>query len=168
MSTLHRHSAPARQQRLFLLFAVGAERYALDVREVAEVLPLRRLRPVPATPAWVAGLLAHRGTLLPVLDISQLLGGQPATQRTSTRLVLVHYQPRDSTERHLLGLILERAAETLRCAPEEFRAYGLDTPDAPYLGPVYQDARGLVQWLRVADLLNAEARALLFPPERTA
>lgn len=154
--------------RLFLLFAVGEGRYALDVREIVEVLPLRRLKPLPRAPAWVAGLLAHRGELLPVLDLCQLMSDRPARRLTSTRLVLVHYRPDGAASERPLGLILERAGETLRCAPQAFRDYDLDTPDAPYLGPVYQDARGLVQWVRVADLLSAEAQALLFPTEAPA
>ncbi|MEO4046775.1 chemotaxis protein CheW [Pseudomonas sp. CAU 1711] len=155
----------ARAESLFLLFAVGAERYALEAREVAEVLPLRRLRPLPRAPAWVAGLLAHRGELLPVLDLSQLLLDQAAARRTSTRLALVHYRVADAGEARLLGLILEHAGETLRCAAQDFRDYGLDNPEARYLGPVYQDARGLVQRVRVADLLDYAVRALLFPAE---
>lgn len=152
--------------KLFLLFRIGGERYGLEAGEVAEVLPLRRLKPIPQTPPWVAGVFAHRGNLVPVLDLSALLGGQPAAARTSTRTVLVHY--RRGAEAHLLGLILEQATETLRCNPAEFRDYGLDNQGAPYLGPVYQGAQGLVQWVRVQDLLPAAVQALLFPPVTAA
>ena len=61
----------------------------------------------------------------------------PGPLRTSTRLVLVHY----GGDRQL-GLILEQATDTLRCRPDEFQPYGLDNADAPYLGPVRQDAWG--------------------------
>ena len=40
---------------------------------------------------------------------------------------------------------------------------GLDNRQAPYLGPVREDAQGLLQWVRVADLLDEQVRALLFP-----
>ncbi|MCY1538489.1 hypothetical protein D9M68_740330 [compost metagenome] len=66
-------------------------------------------------------------------------------------------------ESRWLGLILEQATDTLRCRPEEFRDYGLEQGEARYLGPVYQGAGGLVQRIRVADLLPDEVRALLFP-----
>jgi chemotaxis-related protein WspB len=62
-----------------------------------------------------------------------------------------------------LGLILEQATETLRCAPDEFKEYGLDNRQAPYLGPVRGDALGLLQWIRVQDLLTDAVRELLFP-----
>lgn len=158
-----RTDAPSQASRLFLLFSSGGARYGLAAGEVAEVLALRRLRPIAQAPVWVAGIFSHRGSLVPVLDLGALLAGQPAAPRTSTRIVLVHYRRGDEGPAQLLGLIVERASETLRCAPSEFRDYGLDNQGAPYLGPVYPGPHGLVQWVRVADLLPAEVQALLFP-----
>ncbi|MGH8353401.1 MAG: chemotaxis protein CheW [Pseudomonas sp.] len=157
-----RAGARAQASKLFLLFRLGAERYALEAREVAKVLPWVRLKPIAQAPPWVAGVFAHRGELVPVLDLGLLLGGQPALARTSTRTVLVHY--RRGAQAHLLGLLLEQATDTLRCNPADFRDYGLDNQGAPYLGPVFEGAQGLVQWVRVQDLLPAAVQALLFPP----
>lgn len=158
-----RSAAMAEANKLFLLFSCAGARYGLEVGEVAEVLPLRRLQPIAQAPAWVAGIFSHRGTLVPVLDLSALMAGRPAALRTCTRMVLVHYRRDDEGPAHLLGLIAEQTSDTLRCPPSEFHDYGLDSQGAPYLGPVYQGPQGLVQWVRVQDLLPAEARALLFP-----
>lgn len=149
--------------RLFLVFRIGEQRFALDTHEVAEVLPRLPLKPIAHTPAWVAGVLAHRGALVPVIDIGALMFARPAPSRTSTRLVLVHYRADPARPDLLLGLILERASDTLRCAPEDFRPYGLDNREAPYLGPVREDAHGLLQCIGVQDLLTDQARQLLFP-----
>lgn len=153
------------QGRLFLVFRVGGERFVLDTREIAEVLPRVPLKPIAHTPAYVAGVLAHRGALVPVIDVSALSFGTPAPQRTSTRLVLVHYRFDPARPDLLLGLILEQASDTLRCDPAEFRAYGVDNREAPYLGPVRKDAQGLMQWIGVQDLLDDTVRALLFPAD---
>ncbi|PVZ35181.1 chemotaxis protein CheW [Pseudomonas sp. CC120222-01a] len=156
------HSSPAALARakgtLYLQFRLNQQRFALDVREVIEVLPRRPLKPIAQAPAWVAGILAHRGVLVPVVDLSALSFAQPAAERTSTRLVLVRYR-----REQVLGLILEQATETLRCMPDEFQPYGLDNGEAPYLGPVRQDAQGLLQRIEVDDLLPDSVRELLFP-----
>lgn len=158
-----RTRAPARAVRgnLYLQFRMGGDRYALDVREVVEVLPLRQLKQVPEAPSWVAGVFSHRDVLVPVLDLGVLAFGQAAQVRTSTRLVLVNY-PLDERTRWL-GLILEQATDTLRCRADEFHDYGLEPGRARYLGPVYQGNDGLVQRIRVAELLPGEVRAVLFP-----
>ncbi|NUT73617.1 purine-binding chemotaxis protein CheW [Pseudomonas sp. C1C7] len=148
---------------LFLVFRIGSERYALRATEVAEVLPRVPLKPIARAPHWVAGVFAWRGAVVPVIDLSALTFGAPAQARTSTRLVLVHYRVDESAPAQLLGLILEQATDTLRCDPADFQPYGLDNPQAPYLGPVRNDELGLLQWVRVADLLDERVRALLFP-----
>ncbi|WP_053117512.1 chemotaxis protein CheW [Pseudomonas sp. P1.31] len=158
-----RNVAPLAKQVLFLLFRIGSERYALRATEVAEVLPRLPLKPIARAPQWVAGVFAYRGAVVPVIDLSALTFGQPAEARTSTRLVLVHYRPDESQPGQWLGLILEQATDTLRCNPQDFQPYGLDNREAPYLGPVREDAQGLVQWVRVNDLLDDGVRALLFP-----
>jgi chemotaxis-related protein WspB len=158
-----RGAARPAKQSLFLVFRIGNERYALQAIEVAEVLANLPLKPIPRAPEWVAGVFAYRGVVVPVIDLSALTFGQPAEARTSTRLVLVHYRPDEATPSRLLGLILEQATDTLRCNPADFQPYGLDNRQAPYLGPVREDAQGLLQWVRVADLLDEQVRVLLFP-----
>ncbi|WP_458725689.1 chemotaxis protein CheW [Pseudomonas mandelii] len=162
LAAKHSTVMPARHA-LFLLFRIGNERYALQAREVAEVLPRLPLKPIAKAPDWVAGVFAYRGAVVPVIDLSALTFGEPAQSRTSTRLVLVHYWPDEQTPSQLLGLILEQATDTLRCNPADFKPYGVDNRQAPYLGPVREDAQGLLQWVRVADLLDEQVRALLFP-----
>lgn len=160
-----RGAAPAAKKALFLVFRIGGERYALKATEVAEVLPRLPLKPIAHAPLWVAGIFAHRGAMVPVVDLCALTFGTAAQARTSTRLVLVNYQPQPWLEARWLGLILEQATDTLRCDPAEFQPYGLANREAPYLGPVREDALGLMQWIGVADLLTDDVRALLFASE---
>ena len=160
-----RGAVPAAKKALFLVFHIGTERFALKATEVAEVLPRVPLKPIAHAPVWVAGIFAHRGALVPVIDLSALTFGTPAQTRTSTRLVLVNYQPQPWIEARWLGLILEQATDTLRCGLEEFKAYGLDNRESPYLGLVREDALGLMQWIGVNELLTEPVRTLLFSAE---
>ena len=158
-----RGAAPTARQSLFLVFSIGNDRYALQATDVVEVLPRLPLKPIARAPSWVAGVFAWRGTVVPVIDLCALAFGQSAEPRTSTRLVLVRYQSDAQHAGQVLGLILEQATDTVRCDPADFKPYGLDNRQAPYLGPVREDAQGLLQWVRVNDLLDESVRALLFP-----
>ena len=146
---------------LFLLFGLARDRYVLDVSQVAEVLPLVDIRQMPQAPTAVAGILNYRGTPVPVIDVSQLTLGRPAERRLSTRIVLVHYPGADGRPR-LLGLIAERATQTVRREEKDFVASGVTSEGASYLGPVVADARGLLQWLDVRTLLPPAVRDVLF------
>ena len=105
MTGLHSSPAAAASAKgtLYLQFCLNQQRFALDVHDVIEVLPRRPLKPIAQAPAWVAGILAHRGVLVPVIDLGALSFGQPAAERTSTRLVLVRYRGDQ-----VLGLILNK------------------------------------------------------------
>jgi chemotaxis signal transduction protein len=61
----------------------GASRYALELRWVREVVSLGFITSVPTAPPAVSGVFNLHGAILPVLDISGLLGdecGPPARQ----------------------------------------------------------------------------------------
>jgi chemotaxis-related protein WspB len=149
---------------LFLLFQLDDDRYALPATQVAEVLPLRAMKHIPNAPAWVAGAFSYRGVPVPVIDVSMLALGRPARQRLSTRMVMVHY-PMSGAGSHLLGLVLEKTTETVQCDPGAFAPYGIDNDGARYLGPVLADPHGLIQWIKVTDLLTESVQALLFPTQ---
>ena len=63
---------------LFLLMQLDGDRYALDIRQVAVVLPLVDLRAVPGAPPAVAGIIDYGGAPVPVIDLAQLLANRPA------------------------------------------------------------------------------------------
>jgi chemotaxis-related protein WspB len=146
---------------LFLVFQLGGERYVLEAADVAEVLPLVAIRPIPGAPAGIAGVLNFRGRPVPVVDLGQLALSRPTQHRLSTRIILVHY-PAAGGEKELLGLIAERVTETVRRERSDFAPPGVTSPGAPYLGPVASDAKGLLQWVVVERLLPEPARAALF------
>jgi chemotaxis-related protein WspB len=149
---------------LFLLFQLDNDRYALPAAQIAKVLPLVELKLIPDAPEWVAGVFSYQEAPVPVIDVSMLALGRPAQRRLSTRTVLVHY-PHSGVQSHLLGLIVEKTTQTLQCDPDAFTAYGVDNVGARYLGPVLADPRGLIQWIKVTDLVPKPVQAQQFPAQ---
>ena len=142
---------------LFLVFHLGEDRYMLDVRQVAEILPLVDIMALPQSPPGVAGIFNYCGELVPAVDLSQIMLGRPAQRRLHTRIVLVRYNRENSTTQ-LLGLIVERVTDTKQLQESDFSAPGVS---APQLGPVITDQRGLAQRIEVEQLLPASVRELL-------
>jgi chemotaxis-related protein WspB len=145
---------------LFLQFEMGPDRYVLAASAVREVLPLVDVRPVPHAPAGVAGVVNCRGSLVPVIDLSLLVLGQPARRCLSTRMILVDY-PDGRGGRQPLALIAERATRTIERKPEAFAHCGITNPLTPYLGAAASDDQGLVQQIEVEHLLPASMRGAL-------
>jgi hypothetical protein len=95
---------------LVLIFRVSESRYAIPCRRIIEVIPLVTLRPVTQAPAWICGSFVFRGTLTPVIDLCQLIGGYPCPLRLSSRVILTDCaQPNGHDIK--MGLLAEHVTE---------------------------------------------------------
>ena len=137
---------------LCLAFRLEEERYALDVGQIVEVLPLVQIRRVSHAANGVAGVILYRGTAMPVVDLSQLLVGRPSHRRLSTRIVVVR-RTRASADIEMIGLIAEGATETLRVDAQSSTAMTDKRAQTNALGPIRVDRHGLIQQLDLEALL---------------
>jgi chemotaxis-related protein WspB len=162
---------------LLLTFTAGANRYAVDVARVVEVVPRVELRPVPHAPAFLAGLLGYRGKVVAVIDLSVLLDAPPCPDRLSTRIILVNAMPGDHNRRNpdrhdsaehsgralsdpdpdldILGLVAERVSDLITVRPEQVSPPAVQLPQAPYLGAIVQTDDGIVQLIAVEKFREA-------------
>jgi purine-binding chemotaxis protein CheW len=75
-----------------LVFRLLRERYAIELREVSETLPLTRCTPIPGAPPQFQGVINLRGELRAVLDLGRLLG-LPAADEKDLGFVLILSRP---------------------------------------------------------------------------
>jgi chemotaxis-related protein WspB len=161
---------------LLLTLTAGANRYAVDVARVVELVPRVELRPVPHAPAFLAGLLGYRGKVVPVIDLGLLLGAAPCPDRLSTRIILVNDPSGDHNQREddraspagepgqprprldpdrdgqLLGLIAEQVSDLVPVRPEQVVPAPVHLPQAPYLDAIAQTEQGFVPLIAVSKL----------------
>lgn len=71
-----------------LVLRVGAEEYAVRLREIAGFHVKKKIAGFPSPVPELLGLLATRGTLVPVYDLSALLGY--STSRTKATILLAN------------------------------------------------------------------------------
>jgi chemotaxis-related protein WspB len=142
---------------LFIVFQLGQDRYALDARELVEILPLMQVKRLPQAAVGIAGILDYHGVTLPVIDLSELALGRKALERTSTRVLIA-----ELANGRRLALIAERANEMLQRESTDFTATAVAVDAAPYLGPITRDARGIVQWIAPEKLFSTAVHDALF------
>jgi purine-binding chemotaxis protein CheW len=56
-----------------IIFVLGGERFAVELRWVREIFPLGPITPVPGAPAAFAGAVNFRGAIVPVLRAGTML-----------------------------------------------------------------------------------------------
>jgi len=64
--------------RNVIVFAIGAARFAVELRWVREVVTLGFVTAVPTAPPALGGVCNLHGTILPVLDVAALLDQAPS------------------------------------------------------------------------------------------
>jgi chemotaxis-related protein WspB len=144
---------------LFLLFQIANDVYALDTRQIVEVLPLVNVKRIPQAPKAVSGLFTYHGTTIPLVDLSQLVSDIESHRVMSTRIVVLRYSDPRGRER-TLGLIIEKTRSTLRRSETDFEE--TDVAGAAFLGGVTRDGDRIVQRVFVEHLLSSELVDQLF------
>jgi len=147
--------AGAPEAWFFCLRLLGG-RYAFEAPLVTEVVRLGPLTRLPAAPAFLPGVFTHRGEVLPVLDIGQLVGQPAIPIRASTRAAIVHCGPWKVA-------VVSEGVEGLVAIPRK----NLEGPPsessgvAEFLSAVGRDAHGPVAILDLPRLVEtARARAV--------
>ncbi len=141
----------------FFCLRVLGGRYAFEASLVTEVVRLGPLTRLPAAPSFLPGVFTHRGEVLPVLDIGQLVGQSAVPIRASTRAALVHCGPWKVA-------VVSEAVEGLVAIPRR----SLEPPPsessgvAEFLSAVGRDADGPIAILDLPRLVEA-ARARAVP-----
>lgn len=106
-----------------LVFSIADERYGMEVEHVLDVAPLGDLAGLPGTPAFVRGIVNHRGRALPVLDLRHLLG--PAGERPQEGRLVIAAESGEAT----FGIVADEVTEIARVGTD-----GIKPPPASLVG----------------------------------
>jgi len=149
---------------MHLLFYLDTDRYAIRAADVIEVIPLVKLKRIPKTPDYVAGMFNYRGVVVPVIDMRRLTASRSINNVMSTRIILVNYMT-ESEEGHVLGLVVEHATDTVRLNDKEFVDSAVHMGESPCMSDVITDDAGVIQRIDVENILPDHVREILFMKE---
>lgn len=114
---LRRASAGGGALTEYLSFRLGDELFALPLRNVQELYPLKPLTYVPRAPEDVIGILFVRGLLVTVIDLRRRLRLPPADERSRGRILLV-----PGPEGETFGLLVDEVEQVYRLSESEVEA----------------------------------------------
>ena len=128
-----------------LTFRLGDQEYSLDIMSVREIRGWTRATPLPHAPSYMKGVINLRGTVLPVMDLSQRLG-MAARENTDRNVIIV--VKHDDT---MTGLLVDAVSDIIALSDDDLQA----PPDmSPGTGGDVISALTLVddRMIRVLDL----------------
>jgi len=99
-----------------VVFRLGQESYAIEMRELAEVVPFVRCVPVPGGSRQFLGVIHLRGELRGVLDLQNLVGAGGGRQSETGFVLLLRRPGRE------IGLKVDQIEELRQIRPEDLRS----------------------------------------------
>ncbi len=148
---------------LLILFELEGRRYGMAAVHIMEIAPLPTIRAIPGTPPAVLGAFVYRGVMTPALDLSIATGGAPCRKMLSTRILIINHPCNDGVSRPL-GLVVERATETISAEQHQTQPKNVASPAAPFLGAMLKINTGeIIQIVEPKNILPSELQAVIFP-----
>jgi len=132
--------------RELISFRVADQEYCVDIMSVREIRGWTPATSLPASPAYVRGVINLRGTVLPVVDLAERLG-LPASVPSERHVIVVVW-----IDGQLVGLLVDAVCDILAVTQDMLQP----TPDI-----AAQDVQAFVEALihvdeRMIGLINLD------------
>jgi purine-binding chemotaxis protein CheW len=136
----------------YLAFHLDDEEYALDIKQISEIIKVRDFTEIPRSPEYVLGIISLRGVVVPVFDLRCRLNLGAADITTNSRIVVC--QSGDLT----VGLLVDNINQVVNLDKDEIEPppgvlSGLDREMVLGIGR-YQDR--MVILLQLNYVLNVD------------
>lgn len=99
-----------------LTFQLADQEYSLDIMSVREIRGWTRATPLPHAPSYMKGVINLRGTVLPVMDLSQRLGLKHRENNERNVIIVV------SHEDTMTGLLVDAVSDIIALTSDDLQA----------------------------------------------
>lgn len=107
MQSEHAQTFVGENQVNLACFETDGRIYALDVSQVREIVRWQAVTPLPMAPRLIDGVIDLRGAVIPVVELSRVLGGEAAEVTEQSRIVVL------DCDGLVLGLCVASATDVL-------------------------------------------------------
>ena len=105
--------------REYITFRIGSQYFCVDIMSVREIRGWTPATQLPRAPGFVRGVINLRGIVLPVIDLAERLGFQPA-EPTPRHVIIVA-----QTGRQIVGLLVDAVSDIIAVPSDKVQ----QTPD---------------------------------------
>ena len=100
--------------RSLVVFELDDREFALPIEDIAEIVPMVLITPVPEVPPWVEGVVNLRGRVIPVIDLRTRLGIEPRPHQLNTPILIAEQGSKK------LGLIADAVRDVVELDEDAF------------------------------------------------
>lgn len=129
-----------------VIWTSKGQRYATPSSSVVEVVTMVESRHVPNSDDWLVGIFDFRGSLLPLIDSSMLLGRDASVIRMASRILVIRTSVDPDEDGDRVGLVVEQVLGSERLDfGERASCKTTNTSRYDFLGPIAMTPNSTVQ-----------------------
>ncbi|MEM7727791.1 MAG: chemotaxis protein CheW [Pseudomonadota bacterium] len=137
----------------FVTFAVGDQRFCIDIMSLREIRGWSPATPLPDTPDHVLGVVNLRGAVLPIIDLAVRFG-LPAAEPNERSIIMI-----TQVDGRMTGLLADSVSDIITIDPSDVQAapsYPGDERNAFVAGLVARDD-AMIGLISLPDVIGAQA-----------
>ena len=119
LSSTNISTQPKSEVTQYLTFQAAKEVFAIGILDVKEIIEINMITRVPMMPAFIAGIINLRGSVVPVVDLSQRLGRCASVVSKKSCIVLVEIVHGDDSQ--TVGMLVDEVNEILEIDEEHIQ-----------------------------------------------
>ena len=104
-----------KQMSQFVGFQMGSQQYAFRIEQIQEIVFPDQVTPTPQVADCVEGVSNLRGAIIPIINLSKLLGMDPKPQDSDTRTIVVNVGERT------MGCTVDSVSQVIRISEESIQ-----------------------------------------------
>lgn len=97
----------------YVVFKLGNEEFGIEIMNVQEIVPYEKSIHVPNTPEFIEGIINHRGTVIPIVNLKKRLNLKVEENTEDTRIIIIKLDNKE------VGFVVDEASQTLRLSGED-------------------------------------------------
>lgn len=140
----------ALQGLLVIIFHLGDEEFAFEALFVREIIRWREVNKLPRMPQFIMGILQHRETIMPIVNLSQRLGLPPRPVDENTRIIIVEFSSQ------IVGLVVDSVESVMQLPMEQIESNPgiLQRINTRYIYGVGKTDKRLITLLQLSNIME--------------
>jgi purine-binding chemotaxis protein CheW len=141
--------------RQYVAFELDEHRYALKLKDVARVINVVSITPLPQAPSIVLGVINNHGQIIPVVNLRRRFNLQERQLELADRLIVAR------TPKRSVALLVDAVSGVIEILPGSISTASSILPDTKYIDGAIRLADGLILVHDLAQLLSLEEETSL-------
>lgn len=136
-----------------LVFSLAGKEYAIEIKNVSQVIRMKEIIPVPQAPVFVEGVISWHQKVTPLINLRTKLSLSPSDKQQLTRIILC------KINQDAIGMIVDEVTDVLKADAAAIEPPDQILQEVPYLSGVAKLGKRIILIMDVEKLFSQEDKS---------